>query len=143
MPEEGHMATSRPGGDQSDVASVAVIGAGYVGLTTAVVLAHLGHQVCCGEIEPDKVKLLSAGTPTIFEEGLEPLLRQGLDSGRLTFVLGAANAVAGSQFVFLCVPTPQHEDGSADVRALSAAAREIGPHLPKGAVVVNKSTVPV
>ena len=130
-----------PGG--SPPARVAVIGAGYVGLTTAVVLAHLGHQVCCGEIDPDKVKLLSAGTPTIFEEGLEPLLRQGLESGRLTFVLGAANAVAGAQFVFLCVPTPQHEDGSADVRALSAAAREIGPHLSKGAVVVNKSTVPV
>ncbi len=122
---------------------VAVIGAGYVGLTTAVVLAQLGHEVCCGEIDPVKVELLSAGTPTIFEEGLSPLLREGLDSGRLRFVTGAANAVANAEFVFLCVPTPQHEDGSADVRALSAAAREIAPHLARGAIVVNKSTVPV
>jgi UDPglucose 6-dehydrogenase len=124
-------------------ARVAVIGAGYVGLTTAVVLAHIGHSVCCGEIDRGKVALLSAGTPTIFEERLEPLLRTGLDSGRLHFVVGAAPAVHDAQFVFLCVPTPQHEDGSADMRALSAAAREIAPHLAKGAVVVNKSTVPV
>src|SRR5579872_2354825 len=122
---------------------IAVIGAGYVGLTTSVVLAHLGHQVRCGEIDPEKVRRLESGTPTIFEEGLEPMLREALGMGRLGFVVGAANAVTDAEFVFLCVPTPQHEDGSADIRALSTAAREIAAHLAPGAIVINKSTVPV
>lgn len=124
-------------------ARVAVIGAGYVGLTTAVVLAHHGHQVRCGEIDQKKVEQLSRGVPTIYEEGLEPLLVEGVRSERLHFVTGAAAAVAGAAFVFLCVPTPQADDGSADTRILGAAAREIAPHLAKGAIVVNKSTVPV
>ncbi|HXX91428.1 MAG TPA: UDP-glucose/GDP-mannose dehydrogenase family protein [Acidimicrobiales bacterium] len=120
-----------------------MVGAGYVGLTTAVCLASFGHQVSCGEVDPAKVDRLSRGEPTIYEEGLEELLKSGLASGRLRFVLGAAEAVAGAEIVFLCVPTPQQADGSADVSALEAAAAEIGPHLVYGAVVVNKSTVPV
>ncbi|HUI03718.1 MAG TPA: UDP-glucose/GDP-mannose dehydrogenase family protein [Acidimicrobiales bacterium] len=121
----------------------AVIGAGYVGLTTAVVLAQLGYDVLCGESDPDKVERLGAGEPTIVEDGLGDLLRTGLDSGRLRFVLGASAAVADAEFVFLCVPTPQGADGAADVHYLEAVAAEIGPHLRHGAVVVNKSTVPV
>ena len=121
----------------------AVIGAGYVGLTTAVVLAHLGYDVVCGESDPAKVEKLGAGEPTIVEEGLGDLLRTGLGSGRLRFVLGAATAVADAEFVFLCVPTPQGADGAADVHYLEAVAAEIGPHLCHDAVVVNKSTVPV
>ncbi len=123
--------------------SVAVIGAGYVGLTTAASMARLGHRVTCGELDPAKVERLSRGEPTIVEEGLAELLREGLDAGRLHFVVGATAAVPGAEFVFLCVPTPQDADGSADVRALEAVAVEIGPHLDRGAVVVNKSTVPV
>ena len=121
----------------------AVIGAGYVGLTTAVVLAELGYEVACGESDPGKVQRLSAGEPTIVEDGLGEILRRGLDSGRLHFVLGATAAVVGAEFVFLCVPTPQGGDGAADVSYLEAVAREIGPHLGHGAIVVNKSTVPV
>jgi len=126
-----------------DRQTLAVIGAGYVGLTTAVCLAHLGHQVCCGEADEEKVRRLSGGEPTILEDGLADLLRAGLASGRLRFVTGAAAAVDGAAFVFLCVPTPQRSDGSADVTFLESVAREIGPHLAHGAVVVNKSTVPV
>jgi UDPglucose 6-dehydrogenase len=122
---------------------LAVIGAGYVGLTTAVCLAHLGHQVCCGELDAEKVARLTRGEPTILEDGLEELLHEGLDSKRLRFVTGAAAAVEGAGFVFLCVPTPQRDDGSADVTVLCSVASEIGPHLAHGAVVVNKSTVPV
>jgi len=121
----------------------AVIGAGYVGLTTAVVLAHLGYQVACGESDPAKVATLSSGEPTIVEDGLGEILRAGLDSGRLQFVQGATAAVRGVQFVFLCVPTPQGADGAADVSFLESVAVEIGPHLEHGAIVVNKSTVPV
>jgi UDPglucose 6-dehydrogenase len=130
------------GPDDTQV-STAVIGAGYVGLTTAVILAHLGYRVSCGESNPDKVARLSRGEPTIVEEGLADLLGVGLESGRLRFVLGAAEAVRDAAFVFLCVPTPQGADGAADVHYLEAVAEEIGPHLVRGAVVVNKSTVPV
>jgi UDPglucose 6-dehydrogenase len=123
--------------------TTAVIGAGYVGLTTAVVLAHLGCKVTCGEADPDKVDRLARGEPTIFEEGLEDMLRDELDAGRLRFVVGAASAVPDAQFVFLCVPTPQGPDGAADVSYLEEVVDDIGPHLRRGAVVVNKSTVPV
>ena len=129
--------------NESHEVTTAVIGAGYVGLTTAVVLTHLGYRVACGESDPAKVEKLTRGEPTIVEEGLGDILRVGLDSGRLTFVHGAAEAVRGAEFVFLCVPTPQGADGSADVSFLEGVAVEIAPHLEHGAVVVNKSTVPV
>jgi UDPglucose 6-dehydrogenase len=129
--------------DEWSGSSVAVVGAGYVGLTTAVCLAHLGHRVVCGEADPAKVERLGAGEPTIYEAGLEELLVSTLSSGRLRIVLGAADAVRGAEFVFLCVPTPQRPDGSADVSYLEAVAAEIAPHLAPGAVVINKSTVPV
>jgi UDPglucose 6-dehydrogenase len=130
-------------GREPDEVRTAVIGAGYVGLTTAVVLARLGYQVACGELDPAKVAKLARGEPTMVEDGLGDILRDGLDSGRLRFVLGATEAVAGAEFVFLCVPTPQGADGAADVSFLEAVAIEIAPHLEHGAVVVNKSTVPV
>jgi len=123
--------------------SVAVIGAGYVGLTTSAYLAHLGHHVVCGDIDAAKIRQLSGGEVPIVEEGLDDMVRAGLDEGRLSFVVGAGQAVEAAEFVFLCLPTPQGADGSADVRAVLAAAAQIGPHLLPGAIVVNKSTVPV
>ena len=123
--------------------TVAVIGTGYVGLTTGVCLAHLGHDVVCADIDPGKVEKLSRGEATILEVGLDELLREGLDSGRLQFVLGAATAAATAEFIYLCVPTPQGADGSADMSYIEAAAREISPVLKPGSIVVNKSTVPV
>ncbi|MGH9030369.1 MAG: UDP-glucose dehydrogenase family protein [Acidimicrobiales bacterium] len=127
----------------SDSADVAVIGAGYVGLTTAVCLAHVGHRVCCGEADAEKVRRLERGEPTIVEAGLAELLREGIDSGRLRFVVGAAAAVEGAEAVFICVPTPGRPDGTADVSAIEDVTTEMAPHLRYGAVVVNKSTVPV
>ncbi len=125
------------------MANIAVIGAGYVGLTTAACLAHLGHDVVCADIEQSKIDLLNAGRIPIREEGLEEIVVNELDSGRLRFVLGAANASAGAQYHYLCVPTPSGPDGSADLTYLEAAAAEIGPVLAPGSVIVNKSTVPV
>jgi UDPglucose 6-dehydrogenase len=125
------------------MASIAIIGTGYVGLTTGVCFAHLGHQVTCADVVPDKVERLSRGESTILERGLDDLLRAGIAEGRLRFVLGAAKAVADAEFVYLCVPTPQGADGSADMRYIEDAAAEIAPLLQEGTVVVNKSTVPV
>lgn len=122
---------------------IAVIGTGYVGLTTGVCLAHLGHQVVCADIDEAKVQRLSVGQMPIVEDGLGELLVSGLASGRLSFVVGAAAAAAQCEVAFLCVPTPQGDDGSADLSYIEAAAREIAPVLPPGSIVVNKSTVPV
>ncbi len=123
--------------------TVAVIGVGYVGLPTAATLAHLGHQVTCGDADPAKVAMLQQGRVPIVEDHLEELVREGQDAGRLRFVVGATAAIAQAEFVFLCVPTPQGDDGSADLSYVEAVAKEIGPHLLPGAVIVNKSTVPV
>jgi len=122
---------------------VAVIGAGYVGLPTAAALSHFGHQVVCAERDTVRLGVLRGGGLPIMEEGLEELVREGIERGTLGFVASAATAVAGADFVFLCVPTPQGDDGSADLTYVSAAAEEIADHLAPGAVVVNKSTVPV
>lgn len=122
---------------------IAVIGTGYVGLTTGACFAHLGHEVVCADIDADKVARLSRGEIPIVEAGLEEIVREGIRSGRLRFVLGATNAVKGAEFAYLCVPTPQGGDGSADLSYIEAAACEIAPHLAPGTVVVNKSTVPV
>jgi UDPglucose 6-dehydrogenase len=124
-------------------ARIAVIGTGYVGLSTGVCMAHLGHDVVCVDLDPSKVERLSRGEPTIVEHRLDELLREGLDSGRLTFTTATASAVEGRSIVFMCVQTPQSDDGSADMTFLKAALAEIGPHLAPGAVVINKSTVPV
>jgi len=121
---------------------VGVIGAGYVGLTTAAGLAHLGHDVTCADVDVEKLAALSRGQIPILEEGLPELVAEGLHSGRLSFVLGAGAAARGAEFVFLCVPTPEEEDGSADLSCVEAAVAEIAPNLEPGAVVVAKSTMP-
>ena len=125
------------------MSSITIVGTGYVGLTTGAFLAHLGHEVTCADVVEDKIEGLRRGEVPIVEDGLDELVREGLEGGRLAFVLGAAAAAADREFVFLCVPTPQRGDGSADMAYIEAAAREIGPALAAEAVVVNKSTVPV
>ena len=122
---------------------VAVIGAGYVGLTSVACLAELGHHVWCADILPEKVAALSRGEVPILEDGLGELVREGLACGRLSFVLGASAAAAGCEFVFLCLPTPEQPDGSADMSYVLSVAREIGPVLSPGSIVINKSTVPI
>ena len=123
--------------------SVAVVGTGYVGLTTGACLAHLGHEVTCVDIDPAKIERLNRADIHILEDGLEELVVEGLRSGRLTFTTDTAAAVAGRSFVCLCVPSPQADDGSADLSFIRAADAGMGPHLDPGAVVINKSTVPV
>jgi len=122
---------------------IAVIGTGYVGLTTGACFAHLGHDVVCADIDASKVKRLSRGLVDILEPHLDELVQEGLHGGRLRFVLGASAAAGDAEFAYLCVPTPQGSDGSADLSYIEAAASEIGGVLPAEAIVVNKSTVPV
>jgi UDPglucose 6-dehydrogenase len=125
------------------VSRVGVVGAGYVGLTTAACLAHLGHDVTCGDVDEARIAALRRGTVPILEDGLPELVREGLGSGRLHFVVGGATAADGQEFVFLCVPTPQGDDGRADMSYVQQAAREIASVLAPDSVVVNKSTMPV
>jgi UDPglucose 6-dehydrogenase len=125
------------------VSRVAIVGAGYVGLTTGACLAHLGHSVVCADIDEERVARLTKGEVPIMEDGLSELVTEGLESKRLRFVIGAAAAARTAEFVFLCVPTPQGEDGSADLSFVEDVAREIAPVLRPGTVIVNKSTMPV
>ena len=125
------------------MAQIAVIGAGYVGLTTAACFSQLGHDVVCADIDTERVAQLDRGEVPIVEAGLDQLVRDGLDRGTLRFVTDNEEAARTAEFAYLCVPTPQGDDGRADLSYIEAAARVIGPVLPAEAVVVNKSTVPV
>jgi UDPglucose 6-dehydrogenase len=120
-----------------------VVGTGYVGLTTGACLAHLGHTVVCGDIDERKIDLLRRGRIPIVEDGLEAMVRDQSDAGRLDFVVGSRAAAQDADIVFLCVPTPDAADGSADLSYVERAAAEIAPVLAPGTIVVNKSTVPV
>ena len=129
--------------EMSSPIRLGVVGTGYVGLTTGACFAHLGHHVVCGDIDERKVAMLNDGHIPIVEEGLETIVNESRAAGRLEFVLGAQAAAEGADIVFLCVPTPQGDDGSADLSYIEQAAAQIAPVLKPGAVVVNKSTVPV
>src|SRR3954469_9860034 len=98
-----------PGGaaPEATMSEIAVVGTGYVGLTTGVCLAHLGHSVVCADVDVAKVEGLQRGEVPIREPRLEELVREGLAAARLRFVVGAAEAARDAEFVFLCVPTPQ------------------------------------
>ena len=130
------------GGRAASSAAVAVIGAGYVGLTTAACLARMGHRVVCTDIDEPRIAGLQRGEMPIHEPGLDRLVRAGLDSGDLSFAYGSAEAASHADFVFLCVPTPAGRDGGTDLSFLEAAATEIGQSLRPQTVVVNKSTAP-
>lgn len=125
------------------MADISVIGAGYVGLTTATGMADLGHRVVVADVLQDRVDRLNRGELPILEDGMEARLRSGLASGALRFVVGATTAVVGAEIHFLCLPTPPGDDGAADLSYVLAVAEEIRDVLPANSVVVNKSTVPV
>lgn len=121
---------------------IGVIGGGYVGATTAACLAHLGHEVVCGDRDKVVVERLSKADVPMLEAQLPELIRDGIDAGRLSFATGAAAAAQGAEFVFLCVDTPPLADGGADLSDVDAAVTEIAPALSPGTIVVNKSTMP-
>jgi UDPglucose 6-dehydrogenase len=122
---------------------ITVLGAGHVGLVTAACLAQLGHSVVCTDHVTDRVEGLVRGICPFTEPGLDALLREDLAARRLSFSADNGAAVADADVVLICLPTPESADGHADMTALEDAAREIGPHLRAGAIVAQKSTVPV
>ena len=121
---------------------VCVVGTGYVGLTTGVSLAFLGHDVTCVDLDEAKVETLRAGRSPIYEPHMESLLAEA--SERLTFTTDYADGVPGAEVVFIAVQTPSLPDGNPDLRYLSSAADSVGRHIGGDfTVVVNKSTVPI
>ena len=122
---------------------IAVIGTGYVGLSTAVGLAELGHAVVGADIDAHKISTLQSGVSPLDESGITDALGRLLQSKTLSFSTDVVTSVADASIVFLCLPTPQGDDGSADLSYIENVARAIGSHLSSDAVVVNKSTVPV
>ncbi|MDD4957433.1 MAG: UDP-glucose/GDP-mannose dehydrogenase family protein [Candidatus Omnitrophica bacterium] len=123
---------------------VSVIGTGYVGLTTGVCLADLGHTVLCVDNNAEKIAGLKKGISPIFEPGMEELLEKGMKSGRLGFVDDIAGAVKQGEIIFICVNTPSREDGKAELKYVEKVAKEVAANLDGNyRVIVDKSTVPV
>jgi UDPglucose 6-dehydrogenase len=125
------------------MALIAVIGTGYVGLSSGACFAHLGHRVFCVDVLQEKIDNLNNGILPIVETGLEELVAEGVASGLLSFSTDVASSVENADVIFLCVPTPEGADGSADLSYIQMAARTLAPLIRSGAIVVNKSTVPV
>ena len=122
---------------------IAVIGTGYVGLVTAVCLADLGHDVTGTDVDKEKIEKASRGISHIYEPGLDELLKANLKKGNLTFIHDLDKVVQSSDVLFVCVNTPQREDGSADMTFVESVSRRIAKNLNAYKVVVEKSTVPV
>ena len=122
---------------------ITVFGTGYVGLVQGAVLADVGHDVLCVDVDAAKVEALKAGQIPIFEPGLEDLVRKNHAAGRLMFTTDAAEGVAHGRIQFIAVGTPPDEDGSADMRYVMAVATTIAELMAEPKVVVDKSTVPV
>ncbi|MFZ0218004.1 MAG: UDP-glucose/GDP-mannose dehydrogenase family protein [Candidatus Dormiibacterota bacterium] len=122
---------------------IAVIGAGYVGLTTAACLSDLGNDVAVVEIDEDKVRALRRARIHFYEPGLRELVERNVRAGRLTFTTKYCQAIPDAEFAFVAVGTPEGRDGNADLQYVEAAAAELARHLNGPLVVINKSTVPI
>ena len=122
---------------------IGIIGTGYVGLVTAVCLADLGHSVIGTDVISEKIDKASRGTPHIYEPGLEEMLKKNLKRGNLSFLHDLDETIRASDVLFVCVNTPQREDGSADMVYVEGVSRRIAENLNEYKVVVEKSTVPV
>lgn len=122
---------------------IAVVGTGYVGLVTGTCFAETGNNVTCVDIDKKKVDKLSSGQITIYEPGLEKLFLRNQKEGRLTFTTSLEEGVADAAIIFLALPTPPGEDGSADLKYILGVADDLGKILTSYKVIVDKSTVPV
>lgn len=122
---------------------IAVVGTGYVGLVTGTCFAETGNHVTCVDIDEKKVEKLNNKQITIYEPGLEVLFERNIRQGRLDFTTNLAEGIKGAKIIFLALPTPPGEDGSADLQYVLKVAEDLGPLLEDYTVIVDKSTVPV
>jgi UDPglucose 6-dehydrogenase len=123
--------------------NIVVIGTGYVGLTTAACLSALGHRVVGVDIDKSKLDRIANGDMPIYEIGLRKLVLESLSNGKLRLSSDSCHEVESADFVFLCLPTPMGDNGSADLSAIVFTVNQIREHLPPDVIIVNKSTVPV
>ncbi len=122
---------------------IAVIGTGYVGLTTGACLAELGHSVICNDIDAEKIAKMKKGFCPIFEAGLPELLTKHIKTKKLSFTTSLQDSIKDSEVIFICVGTPPKKDGTPDLSFMENVIRDIGKSLTHYAVIVEKSTVPV
>src|ERR1700759_1723689 len=122
---------------------IAVVGTGYVGLVTGTCFAETGNDVMCVDIDKSKVDKLSSGQITIYEPGLEKLFLRNQREGRLSFVTSLEEGIKDAKIIFLALPTPPGEDGSADLKYILGVADNLGKIIKDYKVIVDKSTVPV
>ncbi|MEP7238595.1 MAG: UDP-glucose/GDP-mannose dehydrogenase family protein [Ferruginibacter sp.] len=122
---------------------IAVIGTGYVGLVTGTCFAETGNTVTCVDIDETKINKLNSGKLTIYEPGLEKLFLRNQKEGRLHFTTSLSAGIAEAQIIFLALPTPPGEDGSADLKYILGVADDLGKILSHYAIIIDKSTVPV
>ena len=122
---------------------IAVVGTGYVGLVSGTCFAETGNTVTCVDIDPKKIESLQKGKMTIYEPGLDVLFDRNTKEGRLTFTTSLAEGIKGAEVIFLALPTPPGEDGSADLKYILGVADDLGRIMEEYAVIVDKSTVPV
>jgi UDPglucose 6-dehydrogenase len=132
-------------GRNGQILRISVVGTGYLGLTHAVCMADLGHEVLAIDVDAEKIAKAARGETPFFEPGLEPLLRKNLDAGRLRFTDSFAEVGEFGDVHFICVGTPQVKDGggNADLSYVFSAAEALAPHLNRATLIVGKSTVPV
>ena len=122
---------------------VTIVGSGYVGLVTGACLAEVGNQVVCLDVDASKIEILNTGGIPIHEPGLLEMVARNRAAGRISFTTDVEKAVAHGEVQFIAVGTPPDEDGSADLKYVTAAARNIGRYMTGFKVIVDKSTVPV
>ena len=122
---------------------IAVVGTGYVGLVTGTCFAETGNHVTCVDINEAKIKQMQNGIVPIYEPGLEDMFHRNVNEGRLNFTTSLVDGIAGAKVIFLALPTPPGEDGSADLKYILKVANDLGPLLQDYTVIIDKSTVPV
>lgn len=122
---------------------IAVVGTGYVGLVTGTCLAETGNRVICVDIDAEKVQKMQAGTVPIYEPHLDIIFERNIKQGRLTFTTDLNEAIAESDIIFLALPTPPGEDGSADLSYILGVAEQLGKIMTGYKIIIDKSTVPV